>query len=299
MNAKKIIFVAALVFSACGKDNDATRVRLLGEQMTSAGGAKIWVDPSDMNSANSGEWIENEPINISCNGSATNYPVIKDGSNYYLTGVSTDDMRYAVYPGSTTANGNDVSVTNNGGSGATVTLNRLAVNFRNGGHDIIFPMAAKTAAAADTLRFRHLTGGFRMSLSATSAPTTVQTLHVIVYGDAAAPAVNVAGVDYTTRWAEDRPTLPSGEIGGIVGDYDVNYASSMYFDLKTSGSAGKEINSTPTYLCVPVTLTGVKRITVIGYGGSGDKLFEKSHAFASPVTVARNTIYPIPNIQIN
>ena len=48
-----------------------------------------------------------------------------------------------------------------------------------------------------------------------------------------------------------------------------------------------------------VTQSDGSQLTVIGYGGSGDKLFEKSHAFASPVTVARNTIYPIPNIQIN
>lgn len=277
-----------LAVLAVGCTKDASHIRIISENMD--GGSKIWVDPTVV-SANA-TWIDGETIDIN----SVTYTIDKRNNNFYLDEVPTGATRYAVYPATTTANGNDVKVTNNGSSGATITLNRLAVNFHDGGHDIIFPMAAVAGESAETMLFNHLTAGFKLTLSASSA-TTVSSVKVIVYGDAAVGAITLNDVTYTVNWADDGLTTPVGEVGGITGDYDARYASVMYFDMNTSGAAGVEVNSMGKTFCIPVTVTNVKRISVVGYGNTGQTLFEKTQTLNN-IPVQRNTMYPIPTIVI-
>lgn len=291
-NTKTITLAALLALLATGCSKDKGDIRIFAENM-SPHGSKVWVDPANVSA--SASWIAGETIDLNGN-SQTIAGDATDG--FYLQDcepLSTD--MYAVYPFTTTASGNDVTVVNNQASGATVTLNRLAVNFNGGGHDIIFPMAAKATANAGGLRFNHLTGGFRLTLSASTA-VTIQTVKVIVYGTGSASSVPLEGVTYTVKWAEDGPTLPSGNVGDIGGDYDIKYASVMYFDMKTGDNNGVEVSSAGTTFCVPVTVTNVKRLTVIGYGTGGETLFEKTRTLDN-VAVERNNMYTIPNIQIN
>ena len=288
MKTNKFLAVMLLAVLAVGCTKDASHIRIISENMD--GGSKIWVDPTNV-SANA-TWIDGETIDI--NG--VKYTIDKRNNNFYLDEVPTGATRYAVYPATTTANGNNVEVTNNGSSGATITLNRLAVNFHDGGHDIIFPMAAVADESAETMLFNHLTAGFKLTLSASSA-TTVSSVKVIVFGDAAVGAITLNDVTYTVNWADDGLTTPVGEVGGITGDYDARYASVMYFDMNTSGAAGVEVNSTGKTFCIPVTVTNVKRISVVGYGNTGQTLFEKTQTLNN-ISVLRNTMYTIPTIVI-
>lgn len=279
-----------LAVLAVGCTKDASHIRIISENMD--GGSKIWVDPTVVSA--SATWIDGETIDIN----SVTYTIDERNDNFYLDEVPTGATRYAVYPATTTANGNDVEVTNNGSSGATITLNRLAVNFHDGGHDIIFPMAAVAGESAETMLFNHLTAGFKLTLSASSA-TTVSSVKVIVYGDTAVGAITLNDdVTYTVNWADDGLTTPVGEVGGITGDYDARYASVMYFDMKTSGAAGVEVNSTGKTFCIPVTVTNVKRISVVGYGNTGQTLFEKTQTLDNIPDVLRNTMYTIPTIVI-
>lgn len=288
MKTNKFLAVMLLAVLAVGCTKDASHIRIISENMD--GGSKIWVDPTDVSA--SATWIDGETIDIN----SVTYTIDERNNNFYLDEVPTGATRYAVYPATTNANGNDVEVTNNGSSGATITLNRLAVNFHDGGHDIIFPMAAVAGESAETMLFNHLTAGFKLTLSASSA-TTVSSVKVIVYGDAAVGAIKLNDVTYTVNWADDGLTTPVGEVGGITGDYDARYASVMYFDMNTSGAAGVEVNSTGKTFCIPVTVTNVKRISVVGYGNTGQTLFEKTQTLNN-IPVQRNTMYTIPTIVI-
>ena len=283
------LLLLAVLFSGCKKDNSG-RVRIFAEEMKS--GAKIWVNPSSVST--SASWIEGEVLNINGVG----YTITRTGDKYYINNVPLDIMHYAVYPATTTAGGNDIEVTNNGGSGATITLNRLAINFRDGGHDIVFPMAARSADDADTLRFRHLTGGFRLTLSNNTA-TTVHTLKVVVQGISAAPPVTIGGIDYTTAWAVQGPTMPNDTVGQTSGDVEVKFSSEMVFAMQTGGVSGVTIPAAGSRtFCVPVTVSTVRRLTISGYDSDGSQLFVATKELGN-IAVVRNTMYNIPNIQIN
>lgn len=292
-----------VLFVGCSKDNDntdspvsANRINIFANNIGGSG-AKIHINPTPGSVNSSATWVPNEYIDL--NG--TPYAIQGSGDAYYLSVDNPAADLYAVYPGTTNSAGNHVDVTNSSASGATITLHSLAVNFHDGGHDIVLPMAAKALGSTD-LYFDHITAAFRLQLHATSATSAnLKTLKVIVYGDAAAAAVTVNKISYLTKWAVQGPTLPSGVVGGIEGDYDVRFSSEMIFDMQNAGGntgVGFTADETKTF-CVPVTVTNVKRLTVIGIDANGDKLFDVTHPFNSPVTAANNNIYNIPAIDIN
>ena len=302
MKTTKIITLAALLTllaTGCMKDNiDPSHIRILAEDMTDGNGSKVWVNPTTGSTSSSALWKEGEPINI--NGA--NFVIDKRDGHYYLSGVPTDGMRYAVYPNGTIGGGNSVEVTNNGDLGATITLHQLAVNFRTvnavEGHDIAFPMAARTAADADTMRFHHLTGGFRLTLANNTA-TTLYTVKVVVQGSGAAEAVPIYGVNYTTQWAVEGPTLPNDTVGQISGDVNVRYSSEMHFVMQTDGNPGVTIPASGSKtFCVPVTVSTVKRLTISGYDNAGNQLFVATKEMSN-IPVECNKMYNIPTIQIN
>lgn len=298
MKTKIIMMTAllALLATGCGKDNG--RYRLFAENMTAAGDTKLLVNPSDLVT----KWLEGENINV--NGTVA--PIAKDGSSYVVDVQSEVDAStlYCIYPGTTNANGNNVTVANNNGSGGTITLNKLAVNFHsNGTHDVIFPMAAKATASAENMEFKHLTAGFRFSLSSASE-MDIHTFKVYVYCSGAATGINPGSIaSYTVKWANEglMPLTPIGEIGSIT-DRAQSYGSEMVFNMQTEGTAGVTINSTPKQFCVPLNLCSgnkVKRITVVGLGSTGDMLFAKTIGFGDTgITIARNIMYPVRAIAL-
>jgi len=298
------VMLLAALFVGCSKDNDSSapatkRINIFANNM-GGNGSKIHIDPTNVSSINSSAaWIPGERIDL--NGAP--YAIENSDNAYYLSvPTPAPENLYAVYPGTTNTAGNHVDVVNTSASGATITLHSLAVNFHDSGHDIILPMAAKANDNSSGLYFDHITAAFRLQLHATSATTeNLKTLKVIVYGSAAAAPVVVGGIDYTTKWASQGPTMPSGNIGTISGDYDVRYASEMIFDMQNNGSStgvGFNTDETKTF-CVPVTVADVKRLTIIGVDVNGNKIFDVTHLFNSAVTAANNNIYTIPVININ
>lgn len=289
MKTTKIISIALLLTTlAVGCEREGRYVRIFAESM---GGSKVFVNPTDVNGAT---WNTGEAVNL--NG--VPYTIASGANGFYLDGVAplTETM-YAVYPATTTTGGNNIVVNNANGSGTTITLNSLAVNFHDGGHDIIFPMAATATGGSTQLMFRHLTGGLMLTLQA-QTPVTVATVKVTTYGTAAIAPVTIDGVSHTVRWAVESPTLPSGEVGGIDGDRDVKYASEMLLNMQSGGSQGVSVTASGITFCVPVTISDVRRITVIGYASDGTELFSKTKPITPVDTIHRNTLYTVPTMII-
>ena len=288
MKTTKILSIAlltALLAAGCGKDNG--RIKILAEPMNR--GAKIMI-PAEYNNAT---WVVGENINL--NGSSC--AVCSDGGSYYLEVESSAVAMNAVYPAALASGGNDLDVAYGGASGNRVVLRRLAVNFVSGGHQVMFPMTAHAASGSSTLRFNHLTAGFRLTLTDTSATgVTLGYVKVVTQTDA---AVRPLGIDGDTAvWAVQGPSLPSGEVGDINDDPQMKYCSEMNFAMQTDGVAGVALaarGGSRTF-CVPVTVSSVKKLVVTGYDLQGRQLFVKSKTLA-PVDVQRNRMYDIPTVE--
>lgn len=283
-------FLLMLLATGCKKDN--SRISIYAENMT--GDSKVWVDPSDVNGAT---WTTGETLNL--NGDE--YTIASDDNGFYVvnTSVPLEAALYAVYPATTSSNGNNVTVENSSTS-RTVTINSLAVNFNGDGHDIVFPMAAYASSGSRKLLFRHLTGGLKLHLTNATA-TTLTAVKVITYGEGPIDPVNLnENITVATRWAVQGPNVPTGGVGQIEGDYDIKYCSEMNFSMMDNGTPGVEVPTTGGLtFCVPVTVSSVKRLVVIGYNASGTPLFSKTMTLATAQPIARNHMYPIPTIQIN
>ena len=251
-----------LLAVGCKKDN--SRIRILAENM--AGESKVWVDPTDVNGAT---WKTGETINL--NGDV--YTIASDNNGFYVanTTVPLEAALYAVYPATISSNGNNVTVENSGTS-RTVTINSLAVNFNNSGHDIVFPMATYASPGSNKLLFQHLTGGLKLHLTNATA-TTLTAVKVITYGAGPIDPVTLnENITVATRWAAQGPNVPTGGVGQIEGDYDIKYCSEMNFSMMDNGTPGVEVPTTE--------------------GG-------KTMTLANAQSIARNHMYPIPTIQIN
>ena len=294
MKKHRLIGLAALLALAtgCGKDV-ADRISIFANNM--GGGAKVWVDPANVNSAT---WVAGESIDL--NG--TPYAIAANGNGGFSLEVEPlAEAMYAVYPATMASGGNDITVENHDASGATITIKRLAVDFRDGGHRIVFPMAEKADANATSLYFDHLTAGLRLTLANGSGTgIAVDHLKVVVQGTAAAPAVTIDGVNYTVAWAVQGPTTPSGDVGGIVGDREVTYSSEMNFQMQTAGTAGVTVPASGNIqFCIPATMRNVKRLSITGYDAAGQQLFAKSKDLNPPLDLAVNHMYNIPSFNIN
>lgn len=283
----------ALLPIACSKDSGG-RLRIYAEEMYGSHNTKVWVDPSDVSA--SASWVVGEQIDL--NGAP--YPIANDGDGNYLVAEENalSESLYAIYPATVNTDGNNVTVTNNSASASTVVIKSLSVNFRDGGHDITFPMATgQTDKSSGKLLFKHLTGGMKLTLANTTGDDcTVGSVKVVVYGDGAAPTP-ITAHNVTTRWAMQGPVLPGGEIGANNGNQSVGYASEMHFALKDNGADGKTITSGSSIsFVVPVTITPIKRLVVTGYGTDGAQLFVKDKILPSEQTIQANHMYNIPVI---
>ncbi len=288
MKTHKIIATAALmavVATACTKDT--LSIRLFSEPMT--GGAKVLVDPTAVNDA---QWVTGEQINL--NGTARTITQ-HDGHFYLDLDAPIDGALTAVYPASIDANGDSVTY-----SASTVTINNLNIDFVAGGHRIIFPMAAEAAAGSESLKFDHLTGGLKLTLSdtATNSGYTLGSLRIVTYGDGsmAAPIAPRHGI--TATWAVQGPAVPGSMVGETNGDVSVVNASEMHFTFSTDGTPGKAIaDGGSISFCVPITVNSVKTLEVTGYSPDGVQLFSRTKTLDDVLKVQANTMYTIPEIE--
>lgn len=290
MKTNKIITVAAaLVLMATGcKKEDRLSIRLLSEPMT--GGAKVLVDPADVNNA---QWVAGEQIDL--NGSPLTISQ-RDGKFYLdLDAPINGDLLLAVYPASVNGNGNSVTFSAN-----TVTINSLNVDFRGSSHSIIFPMAAQADAGSESLLFDHLTGGLKLTLTdtSTSRSYTLGSVRIVTYGATATATPIAPRNGITACWAVQGPALPGGEVGETEGNVSVQYASEMHFTFSTDGNPGKDIaNNGSISFCVPITVSSVKTLEVTGYSPSGAQLFSRKKTLDVALTVQANNMYTIPEIK--
>ena len=290
------MLLAALA-TGCNKESNV-RLRLAAENMR-GDEAKVLVDPSAPDAASA--WIENEPINL--NG--TVYYVSGDASTgFYLSDASSNEVSalnetmYALYLGE--SNGmNDVTVTNTA-SEHEIVLNRLAIDLQSDGKQkIAFPMAAKAASSEDLLLFRHLCAGFKVTLTAATAVSNLSSLKIIAQGNMnSAMDMGIENSEFTgfgARWAVQGPTVPSGSVGGNSSDVDAKYSSEMNFVFTSTPT----VTSTGISFMVPVTISSVNNLIVVGYNSDGVEIFRKSKSFTSPIAVERNQMYSLPSIAIN
>ncbi len=288
----------ALMVTGCGKDNNG-RIRLLAEHMTTANsGAKILMDPADIDAA---EWVAGEQINL--NGTA--YSIADDGDGGFC--VNTGDAELpatlrALYPASVAdARGNDIECRHHAGNVDSVLLHSLAINFRTGGHDVYFPMAAKASSGDGSMTFRHLTGGLKLTLHNNSgSAVTLSSVKVVLTSASEVTPLEYSadGATVHTAWAAYGLTLPTGEIGEITGDVDISHTSEMNFYLYTGGSAGATIDADGDLsFCVPVTVSSLTKIAVVGYNASQAQCFLQSKDLSSKA-INRNIMYAIPAIDI-
>ena len=289
MKKQKIIALAAvlaLMAGGCTKDN--LSIRLLSEPMT--GGAKILVDPTAVSDA---QWVSGEQIDL--NGSART--ITQHDGNFYLDlDAPIDGDLLAVYPASVDAGGNSVTYSAN-----TVTINNLNVDFRGSSHRIIFPMAAEASDGSESLKFDHLTGGLKLTLSdtATNSSYTLGSLRIVTYGDGSMAAPITARHGITATWAVQGPAVPGGMVGETNGDVSVINASEMHFTFSTDGTTpGKAIaDGGSISFCVPITVSSVKTLEVTGYSPDGKQLFSRTKTLDNALTVQANTMYTIPEIE--
>ena len=293
MKTTKIITITMLLAAlamGCKKDNNG-RLTLVAENMR-GDNPKVLVDPA--NPATSTGWINDEPINL--NG--TVYYVSGDLTDgFYLSNAGSEvtalseDM-YALYLGADFG-GNDVEVTNDG-STHEIVMNKLVIDLQSDGQHMAFPMAAVADANTNLLLFRHLCAGFQVTLTANSAVNDVTSLKIVAQGNSATD-MNVDLLGCSARWAVQGPSVPTGNVGGNSGDVDVKYISEMNFDFTSAPT----INATGIQFLVPITISSVENLTVIGYDANGIEKFRKTKAFGSAIVVERNRMYTIPSIAIN
>lgn len=284
------MFLASLAAS-CGKET-ADRIGIVAEKMHT-GGAKVWMNPASVNAAT---WVANETVDL--NGSS--YAIDDNGDGTFSLGVAPlNAAMYAVYPATTVGDGNDIEVSNLNGSGSTVTLKSLAVNFLStGGHTMYFPMEAQAEARSTQLKFDHLTGGLKITLANTSsADVTLDAVKIVARSTSDVAPLSHNGV--TASWEIEGPVLPGGTVGGISGNQDIKYTSEMYFVLQTDGAAGATIDAHGSRsFCVPVTVSSMKYFTVTGYNPDGSQRFTISKELDIPLTIERNGMYNIPTIEM-
>lgn len=293
-----VMLLLATLFVACSKDK-ASRISIFANNM--GNGGKVWLDPSNFNAST---WVADETINF--NGSL--YPISQDGSDGFCLNIEPqNEVAYAVYPGTTKSGGNDIEVTNSRASGASIVIRSLAVNFRNGGHRVIFPMADKADPGSDALYFNHLTAGFLLTLanSDTEHGFDVDHVKVVVQGTSAAAPVTREGVSYSTTWYAQGPTVPGGELGGITGDQEVCFSSEMLFVMQTNDNPGVTIPAKENGVdgkisfCIPVTVSTVRMISVTGYDANGTQLFSKVKKLDPAIALTVNNMYRIPSFVVN
>lgn len=293
MNKTRIFimtFLVAALAVGCTKEKSG-RFYIFAENFQNGQTGKVAFDPANINTTT--EWVVGEYVSVD----GTNWIIRQDeGDDYYLNvdpGVSYNpDGVTAIYP-SYYHDNYDVSI-----NGTTMTIDSLTIKFRNDGkQEMAFPMVAKGSGAKPNLEFKHITGGLKLTLKTTAGTMDVHTLKVVAKSNTAAENLTVN--DITAKWAVQGPSVPSGSVGGSDEDRDVKYSSEMNFKLQDGDNAYFTIGTSGKTFCVPITISKVDKITVIGYDADGFEVFRKTSTLGSTAPVEANKMYVIPNIVIN
>lgn len=298
MKVTKLItctLLLTLLVSGCSKENDG-RIRIFAENMRNS--SKVEIDPSDLSIS----WVSGEYINFDIDGTPKTAAIAQGGNAsdpfYVDLGENTNienKIIHAIYPN--TINGVEVKNTD---TKREVVLNRLPVVFNGTKSKVVFPMyGSVNTAESHQLLFNHLSAGFKLTLTNSGSEKSVAWVEVIARSESD-EVTNLGVGDVKASWAVEGPSVPVGSVGGIQGDVVVKYTSDMYFDLSDGTHEYVTIaqNDTRSF-CVPVTISKLKHLTVIGYGTTGDVVFAATKSFASDIALSAANMYTIPTIDIN
>lgn len=280
--------VAGCSKSEPGPDADGTKahISIFTSQME---GSKTSIDPSNPGAGEN--WIAGEEVTL--NGIP--YQIVAVDDHYGIDTEPLDVAMTSFYPYS--SNGNDVEVVGN-----DVVLNRLNITFNGDKQSMPFPMVATAEAGASSLYYSHLSAGFQLTLTNGQAwedyigdEPALASLTIMAQSDQQVENLGVG--DYKARWAVEGPQVPLGPVGQNGNNIDVKYASVMNFDIDYA--VGLILPEESRTFCVPVTISSVKKLTLVGYDENGDVLFNVSKTFDQPIAVQRNRMYSLPPITFN
>ena len=307
MNTSKTLTLAAalvLLAAGCSKKETATendvRLRIFAEEMASTG-SKVVINPSAVNAAS---WVENEQINL--NGTTC---TIKGNSTdgYYLDGVNPlSSVMYAIYPAGIMHGGNHIAVTNVPGGDCVVAIHSLTIDFSagNGNQKVYFPMAAMAEANSTALRFKHLTGGLRLTLN--NACSYNMELDSLIFGavaDGGNDAIYKNQRPSTSDWPSwpggVLPALPSGEVGNTSQNQGAEFVRTMSVSLRNGNRVGLIIpaNSSVTF-CIPMLTRSFTFFYCEGFYRK-NLIFHKEKNITGTLEIQRNTMYTLPTIDID
>ena len=255
--------------------------------------SKVLINPNNL--AAGAQFVQTETIKIF----DTEYPIYFDGTDYYIqSNTEFTGNLTAFYPGNMV-------------SGFTVVLNELPIEIIPDGtnvfESIAFPMyATGTVSSTQGLVFKHLSAGMRLTLNnASSNDALMSKLTIIAQSNEDAHDLGFYGPDNQStaddtvaRWAVQGPQVPGGAVGSHTTDVNAKYASVMNFDFGNSGAidAGSSIT-----FCVPLTISHVDKLVIVGYNASGDEIFSVTTDGSTfpGIDAERNHMYTIPTITIN
>lgn len=286
------IMLLGVLATACSKDGN-NRLTLLAEGFTN-GNSKVLINPDAIQDGS--QWVVGEKVKV--NNQTYTVAHDPDADYYYLEGTQDNGEllnvdKLAFYPGESMPDKFDIDIVGD----TMLIINSLSVRFNgDGSHEMAFPMVAKSAAGKSYLHFYHLSGGFRLTLRNNRASAVnVASVKVVAQSDTAVQSLGYTkdNVTYTAKWAVQGPTVPSGRIGSGE-PVDAKYCSEMYFDLVSS--TNDDVTIAPgndLKFCIPVTISSVAKLIVIGYASDGTELFQAHTSFETPVPVERNHMYDL------
>lgn len=289
MKKTKILTIALMLatLAGCGKDKGGN-IHILAERMSS--NSKVLVDPTDI--PGGAQWVAGEYVKL--NGGYKTIQKDETSGAYYLD--DTENMtgdKVAFYPGQNIEGKCDIKF-----EGNTMLIDSLSVVFDGTGkHHMAFPMVAIADDGENQLLFRHLTGGFLVTLkNTTENPVRVASLKIIAQSESEAQPLGYG--TYTAKWAVQVLAVPTGNVGDNEDHYSANYCSEMNFNLKSDGNDYATIGGNGELrFCIPITISKVDKLVVIGYDQNGNQLFKKQKAYTNTVDVVRNRMYDIPPIE--
>ncbi len=254
--------------------------------------SKVLINPNNL--AADAQWVAGEKITLG----ADEY-VIKantNGTDFYIETANNFTSPFIAFYGGVGKQNNDVSVYQGDNK---VLLRELAITFTEGKESIAFPMVA--AGSNKELVFKHLTAGLKMKLTANTA-VQLYRLKIIAQSNSEAQDIkytdaNLTGDAYAC-WVVQGPQVPGGAVGSNLLDVNAKYASEMNFVFPDAPT----VNSTGLTFCVPLCISRVDKLVIVGYSASGAELFSVTtdgSGFPGVANVERNHIYNVPAISIN
>lgn len=210
----------------------------------------------------------------------------------------SDEMS-ALYPGESFGR-NKVEIVN----GKEVVMSQLEIAFLDDDRQAMaFPMVAGATANSSELYFDHLSAGVQITLSNPNDDINITRLTIVAQSNEEVGNLGIENTDTIARWAVEGPWVPLGLVGHNDDVIDVTYSSVMNFVLsdkvnnteyKTLEGGGGELK-----FCIPLTISSMDRIKVIGYDDNGDIAFYVRKEFnQGAVEVKSNNMYTLPVIEI-